>query len=134
MVKWTSNQKSQLVRFQTESPSEEILKTIPENERFYKCSTCHQVFPSNDQVIKGVCPDCSSETLFIMCPVDHCDCNHTIVEGIDTCPICGAYVCPECGSHDVIPNSRVTGYLSPVNNWNASKQQELRDRKRVNIV
>jgi anaerobic ribonucleoside-triphosphate reductase len=43
-------------------------------------------------------------------------------------------VCPECGSHDVTQISRVTGYLQDVSGWNASKQQELKDRMRYSVA
>ena len=68
------------------------------------------------------------------CPVqkwiEHNDkgCGKDMLSGIETCPICGAYVCPECMNHRCIPLSRVTGYISSVDSWNASKAQELKDR------
>ena len=42
--------------------------------------------------------------------------------------------CPECGSHDVVQISRVTGYLQEVSGWNAGKQQELKDRARYTVA
>jgi anaerobic ribonucleoside-triphosphate reductase len=69
-----------------------------------------------------------------MCPLDHCHCTHEIISGIEYCPLCGKAVCPECGSHDVTQISRVTGYLQDVSGWNASKQQELKDRMRYSVA
>ena len=38
--------------------------------------------------------------------------------------------CPECGSKNVYGMSRVVGYLTRINNWNAGKQAEFRDRQK----
>ncbi len=38
--------------------------------------------------------------------------------------------CPHCNSYDVYGISRVVGYYSRIENWNKSKQAELRDRQR----
>jgi RNA polymerase subunit RPABC4/transcription elongation factor Spt4 len=104
------------------------LEDIPVEERRYKCHTCHFV------VDETPCPHCGETSLEIMCPLDHCDCHHSIVESIEYCPLCGHAVCPECGSHDVMQISRVTGYLQDVAGWNAGKQQELKDRTRYSVV
>ena len=80
------------------------------------------------------CPQCGDEHLVIMCPLDHCHCSHDIISGIEYCPLCGEAVCPECGSHDVVQISRVTGYLQEVSGWNAGKQQELKDRARYTVA
>ena len=69
-----------------------------------------------------------------MCPLDHCHCTHEIISGIEYCPLCGKPVCPDCGSHDVTQISRVTGDLQDVSGWNASKQQELKDRMRYSVA
>ena len=65
-----------------------------------------------------------------MCPLDHTHCPHGVVESLAYCPLCGEAICPECGSHDVLQISRVTGYMAAVSGWNAGKQQELKDRAR----
>lgn len=102
-------------------------------EQKYKCHTCHIVIHEND-LIDGNCPKCESNLgLKKMCSKDHMDCNHDIVDTIRYCPDCGAPMCPECGSHDVSQVSRVTGYLADVAGFNEGKQQELKDRHRVNI-
>lgn len=49
------------------------------------------------------------------------------------CPICNLPMCPDCGNHNVDVISRVTGYLSTVGGWNASKKQEFEDRNRYNL-
>lgn len=38
--------------------------------------------------------------------------------------------CPQCGSTNVHGISRVVGYYSNINNWNASKTAEFRDRQK----
>jgi ribonucleoside-triphosphate reductase len=40
--------------------------------------------------------------------------------------------CPHCGSINVYGISRVVGYFSRIDNWNKSKQAELRDRQKGN--
>ncbi|NLC72272.1 MAG: ribonucleoside triphosphate reductase [Ruminococcaceae bacterium] len=40
--------------------------------------------------------------------------------------------CPECGEKAEI-YSRITGYYRPVQNWNAGKSQEFKDRKEYNV-
>jgi hypothetical protein len=104
------------------------LDLIPESERQYKCHTCHHIVTENP------CPGCGETHLEVMCPLDHCHCSHEIISGIEYCPLCGKPVCPECGSHDVVQVSRVTGYLQDVSGWNAGKQQELKDRTRYSVA
>lgn len=38
--------------------------------------------------------------------------------------------CPRCGSSNVYGISRVVGYCSRINNWNKSKQAELKARQK----
>lgn len=42
------------------------------------------------------------------------------------------FVCPECGEPAEV-YSRITGYYRPVQNWNAGKLQEYRERKEYNV-
>jgi anaerobic ribonucleoside-triphosphate reductase len=107
----------------------DILKLVPEKERRYKCHSCHLI------VDRDPCPNCGGKDLEIMCPLDHCGCGHEISSGIKYCPLCGRPICVEdgCYCHDVIQISRVTGYLSTVENWNLAKQAELKDRHRYMI-
>ena len=42
------------------------------------------------------------------------------------------YVCPKCGEATEV-YSRITGYYRPVQNWNAGKTQEYKERKEYNI-
>ena len=42
------------------------------------------------------------------------------------------YVCPECGESAEV-YSRITGYYRPVQNWNAGKTQEYKERVEYNI-
>ena len=83
------------------------LEDIPKKERQYKCHTCHLI------VDEDPCPNCGETHLEIMCPLDNCHCTHEMTR-IASCPLCGKPVCPECGSHDVVQISRVTGYLQDV--------------------
>jgi hypothetical protein len=105
-----------------------ILLKIPKEERRYKCGTCHFI------VDETPCPNCGETRLEIMCPLDHCDCHHETITAIEYCKLCGQPICPECGTHDVVQISRVTGYLQDVSGWNAGKQQELKDRRRYNVA
>ncbi|ADN34927.1 oxygen-sensitive ribonucleoside-triphosphate reductase-like protein [Methanolacinia petrolearia DSM 11571] len=118
---WTEEQLELAKKYKT-------LEDIPEEERRYKCHTCHMV------VEESPCPNCGETHLEIMCPLDHCGCSHDIIEKIEYCPLCGQPICPECGSHDVSQVSRVTGYLADVAGWNQGKQQELKDRSRYTVA
>lgn len=69
-----------------------------------------------------------------MCELDHANCTHEIVAGLEYCPKCGRAMCPICGCHDVAQVSRVTGYLADVAGWNGAKAQELKDRKRYSLT
>ncbi|MBD3189844.1 MAG: hypothetical protein GF308_04335 [Candidatus Heimdallarchaeota archaeon] len=40
--------------------------------------------------------------------------------------------CPHCGSKNVYGISRVVGYYSVIDNWNKSKQAELKRRQKGN--
>jgi len=120
-MEWTAEQKKIANKYKK-------LDEIPETERKYKCHTCHHIVERNP------CPNCGETHLVVMCPLDHCHCNHEIISGIEYCPLCGQAVCPECGSHDVVQVSRVTGYLQDVSGWNSGKQQELKDRMRYSVA
>ncbi|MBN1800578.1 MAG: anaerobic ribonucleoside-triphosphate reductase [Candidatus Lokiarchaeota archaeon] len=56
------------------------------------------------------------------------------------CPSCrkmfrgNQFKCPQCSSGDVKVYSRVTGYYSEVNRYNAGKKAEWNSRKRENII
>jgi anaerobic ribonucleoside-triphosphate reductase len=41
-----------------------------------------------------------------------------------------APTCPHCGSTNVYGMSRVVGYFSKINNWNASKKAEFKARQK----
>ena len=43
------------------------------------------------------------------------------------------YTCPKCGEPSEV-YSRITGYYRPVQNWNAGKAQEFKERKLYNIA
>ena len=120
-MQWSADQKEIAKRYRH-------LEDIPVAERRYKCHTCHLI------VDETPCPRCGDDHLLIMCPLDHCHCAHEIIAGIEYCPLCHVAICPECGSHDVVQISRVTGYLQDVSGWNAGKQQELKDRVRYTVA
>jgi anaerobic ribonucleoside-triphosphate reductase len=120
-MEWTPEQRELAARYHCP-------EDVPVKERRYKCHTCQHV------VMSTPCPFCGETHLEVMCPLDHCDCSHDVISGIEYCPLCGAAVCPHCGSHDVVQISRVTGYLQDVSGWNAGKQQELKDRVRYPVA
>jgi anaerobic ribonucleoside-triphosphate reductase len=99
----------------------------------FKCENCKLILDGGD-LIDGTCPECGNIPI-VMCEKDIGSCNHGVVDGIATCEICGAFICPICGAHDVTAISRITGYLSPVGNgsWNSAKVQELQQRHRYEI-
>lgn len=99
----------------------------------FKCLSCKYILKEED-LIDGLCPECNSVPK-VMCENDPGFCDHTVVGGFTTCDKCGEFMCPECGNHDCVVISRVTGYLSPVGNgsWNSAKVQELHDRVRYDL-
>ena len=119
-MQWSAEQRKTVEKYRS-------LQDIPPAERRYKCHTCHTIVDSTP------CPKCGEARLQILCPLDHCQCSHEIIARIEYCPLCGNPVCPDCGSHDVVQISRVTGYLQDVSGWNAGKQQELKDRVRYQL-
>lgn len=125
MVNWPEEQREILNRFNNAVPLDSLFKQ-GEPKKF-KCHTCHHIVTQNP------CPFCGEKHLVDVCPLDHCHCSHELITSIAYCPICGQAICPECGSHDVVQISRVTGYLQDVSGWNAGKQQELKDRTRYNV-
>lgn len=68
-----------------------------------------------------------------MCPNDHTECGHEVIDGLAYCEMCGEAMCPVCGCHDVAQLSRITGYIQEVSGFNAGKAQELKDRTRYTI-
>ena len=121
MVNWSEHQLSLVDKYKT-------LEDIPEDERRYKCFSCHLI------INEKPCPNCGEEQVRIMCPLDSCGCSHNITETIEYCPLCGEPVCPMCGTHDVSQVSRVTGYMADVSGFNAGKKQELKDRARYDVA
>lgn len=112
---------------------------IPEPKKIevqrYKCHTCFTILKESDLTDDNKCPECGEIHLEKMCWLDHCDCTHTTpMAKIAYCSECGQPICPECGCHDVIQVSRVTGYLANVESFNNGKKQELKDRHRYDII
>lgn len=106
--------------------NEDIEKAKLQPKR-YKCDNCG-LFVNED-----VCPVCGRLDLPEACILDHCDCGHEIISSYEFCPVCGEPVCPICGSHDVVIQSRITGYLSEFQGWNHGKRAEFKDRKRYTV-
>ena len=114
---------------------------MDEKTQKYSCFTCHTHFEldvaTEKSKEKPKCPNCDEIHIGKRCeadPIGGCHCALTVQSGIKYCDVCGKITCPTCGDHDVIGVSRVTGYLSDINGWGASKQQELKDRNRYNIT
>lgn len=97
----------------------------------YKCFSCFLIFEEG-HLNAGKCPECGAN-VSEMCELDNCTCTHELTETLAYCQKCGSPVCPICNCHNVSQISRVTGYMADVSGWNAGKQQELRDRHRVNL-
>lgn len=102
----------------------------------FKCLDCLIILKDEDTVLKDdkfICPECGN-ILIKMCSKDKvCDCVNEIHSGTHKCPECDAFTC-ECGSHDVIVISRVTGYLAEVGGWGAGKKAEFADRTRYDVA
>lgn len=60
-------------------------------------------------------------------------CGKKVVPNTMRCPICDNPICSSCFSHEATQLSRVTGYISDTDGWNASKKQEFEDRTRTPI-
>lgn len=61
------------------------------------------------------------------------NCPSEFVSLTAICPLCDQPMCPTCSNHKVHQLSRVTGYMSDVDQWNAAKREEFRERTRYNI-
>lgn len=131
-----------------------MLRDIPENDSLYKCHKCKSIFDIYSRglpifmALSGkegvICHNCKSESTEIMCRVDaysiylklsgNIKCRkEELISGADICPVCKSSMCPECGNHNVVSWSRITGYLNDVSGWNNAKKQELLDRKRYEV-
>lgn len=97
-----------------------------------KCEECKLIF--KDRIES--CPECGNTNFIETCENDPGTCNHGVVSGTKVCEVCGEFVCPTCGAHDCIAMSRNTGYYSPIGNgsWNGGKKEELKNRKRYDIL
>lgn len=103
---------------------------LPKNEFIARCEAWIAEFNDGKQI---KIDDFNNCPLQIWIVENHANCGKDLVPLIATCPICGLPYCPECGNHSVTQLSRVTGYVSDVAGWNASKKQELKDRQRYKI-
>jgi len=147
VIAWTLKNQEIIEKY-AGKPLKTYFPVLPGELKRYKCHTCKTILHQKDTVERVIqekqgpwtvdktikaCPECGGE-IVEMCPLDHCNCSHEILETITYCPLCSAPICPECGSHDVVQISRVTGYLQEVGGWNAGKQQELKDRTRYDVL
>ena len=100
----------------------------------YKCMNCFLGYVEEECVKEGKCPECGSTNLEKHCELDRpCRCGVAVHDTITLCPKCDQPMCPECGCHDVVGISRITGYMSEYGGWTNSKKAEFKDRQRVNI-
>jgi DNA-directed RNA polymerase subunit RPC12/RpoP len=99
---------------------------------FWKCTTCKLTYLEKDLNDTVTCKKCGGK-LIKSCENDNYTCNHEITSGIKICEICGEFVCPICGCHNVNVISRVTGYYQDVSGWNKAKQNELKNRYRYDL-
>lgn len=135
MVQWKEHELTLIQQFKGQS-IDKIFSALPENLRRCKCHTCHHFFEESSLYgANKQCPICGEafNHLETMCPLDHNSCHDEVIGRVEYCPICGKGVCPECGTHDVLLLSRVTGYLQDVSGWNNAKKQELKDRTHYSI-
>jgi len=103
---------------------------LPKHEYIERCKAWLDEFNDGNQIEIENSNDCPLQHWII---VNHANCGKDLVPLIEECPICGMPCCPDCGNHSVTQLSRVTGYVSDVSGWNASKKQELKDRTRYNV-
>ena len=95
---------------------------------------CFLGYIDEEYAKEGKCPECGSTNLEKHCELDRpCRCGVAVHETITLCPKCDQPMCPECGCHDVVGISRITGYMSEYGGWINSKKAEFKDRQRVNI-
>ncbi len=94
----------------------------------HRCEHCKLDFEG----IFEVCPECGGN-LKKLCSNDTGSCNHGVVDGAVKCELCGEWMCPICGSHDVEVLSRTTGYYGPLSSFGSGKKQEFEDRTRYEV-
>lgn len=104
--------------------------------KLFKCYSCKLCEIPATLMVDGKCPECGdTDGMQPQCEEDHiCRCGKEIHDTIKYCPKCGDPACPDCGSHDCVQISRVTGYMQEVSGWNNGKQQELKDRQRYDAL
>ena len=110
----------------------QILLTIPDSEKRYKCHDCFLIMKHSD-LNEGSCPICKNKYLIEMCPLDNTVFAKDVTEAMLICPLCNQPIDPITHNHDVICITRVTGYLQDFSGFNMGKQQETKDRVRNNL-
>lgn len=103
---------------------------LPKSQFIARCVAWIEKFNDGKPIEIDDVDDCPIQQYIVH---NHANCGDDLVAGITECPFCGAPCCPTCSNHNVTQLSRVTGYMSSVDGWNASKKQELKDRTRTNF-
>ena len=98
----------------------------------YKCNGCKINSIPESELNGGACPVCNGP-VEEMCVNDPGSCSHGVVDGAKMCEVCGAFICPICGSNDVEVLSRTTGYYGPLSSFGNGKKAEFADRHRYTI-
>ena len=114
-----------------EQITREELMALSKSQFIERCLEWNRVF--NDGELMKV-EDPSKCPVHIWVAHNDAFCMHDVVANTAVCPVCGLPCCPDCHSHHVTQISRVTGYLSDVSGWNASKLEEFKDRQRVDTA
>lgn len=122
MIKTLSMSRKQFIEL-----NKEYLKSL--NQDFYmdnsKTNKKGEIVPENIDPLQ--CP------LHIWHIYNKTNCPSEFVSLTAVCPLCDQPMCPTCGNHKVHQLSRVTGYMSDVDQWNAAKREEFKQRTRYNV-
>lgn len=102
---------------------------LPKSQFIARCKAWIDEFNDGEPVHIDDINDCPIQQYIVR---NNANCGNDMVANIAECPFCGAPCCPTCKNHHAVQLSRVTGYMSNVDSWNAGKRQELKDRTRTN--
>lgn len=113
-----------------EKITKEELMALPKSQFIERCLAWNEEFNDGKQMDVR---DPSKCPVHMWVSYNNAFCLNDLVPNTAVCPVCGLPWCEMCGSHNVVQVSRVTGYLSDVSGWNASKKQEFEDRQRTDV-